>query len=271
MTYSIQVLNEWSRPRAKYFGVIAGLVIFGSWTVSNVLGTRVNEAQARVSTVASAQGSADWQRRVELKLGNLEKLILRSRTTELPGDVAKLDVSHQRLYQWSRQIEFLTSFLDDWTRLDSSSNYAALLCLGTSPPRRITTEIGSIHTRVEYLYSQFVAARSDMDRASNEVLDAGKSYQQITSYQADRLAEAMKKYRDAVQGTPIQSDYIVLENRLLRAEGELTTWASRSLTFWKTVSSTFQYVALALYAAGTLLAIYGKWLEVVEQPSASGA
>jgi hypothetical protein len=84
MSGVIQRFRVWSEARAKYLGVIAATVIFGSWATTSFLSEGATRAENRLAAVANAQMVVEWQRSVDTKLGNLEKLVLRSRSIEPP-------------------------------------------------------------------------------------------------------------------------------------------------------------------------------------------
>jgi hypothetical protein len=110
MQQGIQKLNEWTRPKARYFGVIAAVIIFGSWAITNLLLAGVSEAQA-IETKAKAtrfvnymHGVARTQnlfdprhklhgRQTTRRLGQ-QVIVLRHRHVE-PGMHIQTDLDHR--------------------------------------------------------------------------------------------------------------------------------------------------------------------------------
>ena len=256
----LERLRAWLEPRAHYAGVVAASVIFGSWVVTNFLSESVTRAQQRIGVISSAQIMVNWQRSVDTKLGNLEKLVLRARDLTVPADIEALSPSHHRLYNWSLELGFVGSFLDDWTNLNQQAQLLDGLCRTTGAPVWITWKVSTTRERVASLYGEYVRAKDTFDKVA-EPLRGGMPYSKIPATTADQIADAAERYRNTIRGSAIEFEYIHLKNALLASEADLRRWSSFSLTLWSVLSDIFRIVALVLYAIGTLLAIYGKWVE----------
>jgi hypothetical protein len=138
------------------------------------------------------------------------------------------------------------------------------------PPIRLAKyprEIENVQTRVQQLYDTFTAARDASESVSRAVFGSGRAYRDVSSEDADRVADAMKTYREHIRATSIEDECIKLKNRILAAQSELRKWASSTLWFLRLLSSLFLYVSVVMYAAGTTHTIYGKWLETTAPPA----
>jgi hypothetical protein len=255
--------HNWKRfPRyGAYFGVAAAILIFVSWIISTTLSDRMKEAKARVSEITAADQA--YKRHADLLLAhrNAEKQLTRIESRlGLPADV-QINSIGQKVIDLTNRIQWTEVWGDD---INDLFGFAVLLRdFSDSLPasRDLRATVGDAMTQVDAL-ADIYETRSKDFRAKHRSIMSGDSVRvrdvtQETYLQLQSLTDSHYKETEGLvqQVYPLQNKILTLASIL---RGEAKQKAER-FALGATIS---QWLAYGCYVLGTLLAIYGKALEV---------
>jgi len=258
----VEDFQDWARPKAKYFGVVAAAIVFGAWAVTNFLSNAVSQQQAQISDITTTSQVISRQLRLDRRLGNLEKLILRrTQNTGVPEDIVGLSESHMRMYHWGLQNEFTQAFRGNWVELLQYAANTTSLCKKSRCPKGVQEKADSTLKRISELYDLFDDAHNKHQEVVRSVFGRVTAIRDISESEANLVLEAHIEYYNTIEDGPINVQYISLLNSVNRSRDLLVDWATETLESLMTSQRIFRFLSLSLYVVGTVLAIYGKWLD----------
>jgi len=251
---------EWCTAYAKMFGVVAAVIILGSWLVQN---TALEQAKSLRDALASAEAG---------KMAMETDLRLESRLLEV-YQVA----SSARKYAHGAQSQHTRDFKDDLyeaterlERVGVTRNFALLhhdyarrskklldaFSASEATRKRMTaaiSEVSNVLKVLEERHQRYVAAQKAI---VGEVINPNT----ITQAQASQLEILIDEYRNDVEFS-LAPRLAPAANEMFRATDEVLVAARLALTERQKRVKLLRQVQIALYLIGSALALFGSYLQ----------
>jgi predicted PurR-regulated permease PerM len=246
----------------NYLGIFGAILVFGSWILTSVIADTVKNYQSNLEFITNNDEIQETLNDFKRQISNLDKTILRTRGVDTSGDVRQFTVGQKRFYEWSKEYEIINSFFEDWNRLKSNADKTNAKIKIVDVPFWISRNFDSTYIQINELYGTFKKTKDKVDALLHENVGQSKAIKDIANELADTIADSVKNLRDIVKDSKINSDYIILVNKLYKSNYEIKNSIENNLAFYKALYSIFKYVSILFYLIGTALTIYSKFFEV---------
>ncbi len=255
------LLSRYVRRFAKYIPVLAAALIFGSWVLNELLLNKIKDYKVALAAIDGTISASERHDELTRRLGNMHKMLQRTRDLEPPGGAAPLDWSVKAWYHETLKLELSQEVYDDWYHVHGNVNALAELCRSMDAGEHVLRRADSLEHVCDSLYQALVSAGYRKDSIlAFEMNGSGIVLESMSSERAIRMTEPVREYNRFVEELTV-GHYLGIVNTRYRILSDLQYWAKQELDSLTQLSIIGRWLVLFLYATGTTLTIYAKWLE----------
>jgi hypothetical protein len=251
------------QPYAKLLGVVAAVILLGAWLIEKTFLEHANQLRDATAKAEQDKEATERSFRTESRLTEVYQVAASARDYSYRGTLKDRATYVDRLIEDVETLE----------RTGVARNFASSLVAYSSrttnflnvidPPRPIrdrvtkaSKSVSDFQLAVDQRYEQYMQQQR---RLVGEVINPNT----ITEQQATELSTDIRALRNDVEFT-LMPRFAPLANELFRAYDELFNYAGNELREGEKRASMLRWVQFAVFAAGSIIAILGSYLEITK-------
>lgn len=257
-------LVRWSAPHGAYFGIVGAAVVLASWAVTNTISIRLVSARAALDRAATED-------RLGQRLERMRRADRESKATLSRLDLMISEAHPDSIFStfpprsgedgrrtYALLVAADTHFIEHESLQEAIYAVEVLQASGGVPEglRQEVTAAVEPARETLLLYNDATTRWDQLRRRSIDLIKTGKANPVL-------FQKATAHYIQAV--VPLQERSIKQREALLRAHSKFMEHLTQRLNRLSSINENFQVISWLLYALGSCLAIFGKWLETHEK------
>jgi hypothetical protein len=258
-------INQRIAKYAPYFGIIAAVMIFGSWIGANFLEDRVKGLRDTLSRLSESRDTNKRSFLINVRLAEIYKTVMGSTFLLREEKEKRLnDWRSTRIDEAFRAIESIRIMQSDLQPVSDMADQTSFYVQKINPPQALRTSVEAAVSEAnkfkDKLNSIDANLKEEMTQFGNK---PGQVFspQTMTDAQIDSLYAVALKYHRMMDSETTGS-FVKVANGLIERQGDLFGYIESELHRQELAAKWAKRLTLFLFALGTVLSIYGKWLEV---------
>ena len=253
-------MADFLSTHAKMLGVIAAIVIFGSWLVENTLLRRANDLKGSIQQAEADKVETERFHYVESKLLEVYQVAASSRQYAAESRMSGARTFKDDLYRDIEQLERSSVTLQFADAISRFGNRSETYISAISPPGQIAESVRSSLNSLRELRSALYAAREDYGKKQRSIVGETIRPDEVTEEQAKELKAAIWTYRDAVEFT-LAPQLAPKANQVFRSFDDLFAHAREELAKRERWAAAAERIKITLFVVGSFLALLSSYLD----------
>lgn len=250
------------RAIAPFLGVISAVFVFASWLITNGLEARARTASATAREALRSQQEFSLHSEILRRFDNLDKQLTRLETRDRVPE--KLALSpEERLAASSYQYQWIDVWSGDIARLQQLAGNIHDLAENVPRASELSSKSNEAFGAIQKCSQAFYSATT-ANRRRFSALTSGTDVISL-SHPPPSASEIADFFESAFRVAERQVDACKThESVLLEIADELHSTLERRARYYASAATVALYLSYIVFAVGSILAIYGKLLEVRE-------
>jgi hypothetical protein len=258
---------------SKFFGVIAALIIFASWLISNTFvsrleaDTRAMDAVRNEQTLFQQFSSLSSDQRTLIKSSTRIEIRLRELYANLIRHSGSVEM---KLNSAIAELKWIDDFQSDVNDLSRSAQRLGELADRIPLQQTTRQDVNSSVEKAKALAKQFQAERDNFKEEERKLIASFKAgTNAMTDEESDSYTSLINSHSEKVEG--VLNKYEDINSEILSKYEEIYRQSLGRRRYSAQLANLSGWIAYVFYALGTAIAVYGKWLETKKETKPANA